>query len=67
MAGNMSSTDFDNWLFGADTKVGSYTKSPIKMSDGSYMVAFFVAEGEPATTTKPCAFIISSISTTASS
>lgn len=47
MKGNMASDTFDNWLFSADTKAGAYTKSPIKMTDGSFMVALFVADGDP--------------------
>ena len=46
MKGNMGSDTFDAWLFSDSTKVGSYTATPIAMSDGSYMVAYYVAEGE---------------------
>lgn len=42
--GTMGSEEFDEWLFSVDTKVGSYTKEAIKMSDGSYMVAFYVKQ-----------------------
>ena len=42
--GNMQSDDFDNWLLAA--KKDEYTKTPIKMSDGSFMVAYYVGEGE---------------------
>lgn len=42
--GNMQSADFDNWLLAA--KKDEYTKTPIKMSDGSFMVAYYVGEGE---------------------
>ena len=45
--GQMYSKDFDAWLFAADAKVGTYTKEPIMMSDGSYMVALYVADGDP--------------------
>ena len=44
--GDMGVTDFDNWLFGADIKVGDYTKTAITMSDGSYIVAYYMGEGE---------------------
>ena len=42
--GNMQSDDFDNWLLAA--KKDEYTKTPITMSDGSFMVAYYVGEGE---------------------
>ena len=42
--GNMQSDAFDEWLFAA--KDGEFTKEPIKMSDGSLMVALYVNEGD---------------------
>ncbi len=42
--GAMGSEDFDEWLFSANTKPGSYTKEAIKMNDGSYMVALYVKQ-----------------------
>jgi len=47
MKGNMSSEAFDDWLFGAEAKPGDYTKTPIVMTDGSYMVALYAANGDP--------------------
>ena len=41
--GTMQSDKFDEWLFAA--KTGEFTKTPITMSDGSYMVALYVSEG----------------------
>ncbi len=46
LKGEMYSTSFDNWLFDKETKVGSITQTPISMSDGSVMVAYYVADGE---------------------
>lgn len=45
--GSMDSTTFDDWLYGESTKIGSYTATAVKMSDGSYIVAYYVGEGEP--------------------
>ena len=42
--GNMHNEDFDNWLLSA--KAGEITQTPIKMSNGSFMVAYYVGEGE---------------------
>jgi hypothetical protein len=42
--GNMHNEDFDNWLLSA--KAGEITQTPIQMSDGSFMVAYYVGEGE---------------------
>lgn len=47
VAGNMGSTSFDDWVYGEDTKKGDYSTSPITMSDGSVMVAFYVDDGDP--------------------
>ena len=44
--GTMQSEELDEWLYSA--KVGEYTKTAIKMSDGSFMVALYVSEGETA-------------------
>ena len=44
LIGNMQSEDFDNWLLSA--KAGEITQTPIQMSDGSFMVAYYVGEGE---------------------
>ena len=44
--GTMQSEELDEWLYSA--KAGEYTKTAIKMSDGSFMVALYVSEGETA-------------------
>lgn len=44
--GQMSSASFDEWLFDATTKVGAITEKPVTMSDGSIMVAYYVADGD---------------------
>ena len=44
LIGTMQSEDFDNWLLSA--KAGEITQTPIQMSDGSFMVAYYVGEGE---------------------
>lgn len=41
---SMQSDVLDEWLFNADTKEGSYTTTPLKMSDGSFMVALYVKQ-----------------------
>ena len=45
LKGTMGSTEFDNWVFGDDTKVGSYTAAPIKLDDTTYAVLYYVADG----------------------
>ncbi len=42
--GNMGSAELDEWLFNKDTNIYNYTKKAIEMSDGSYMVAFYVKQ-----------------------
>ena len=42
--GNMQSEDFDNWLTSA--KVGDFTKTPIKMSDNSFLIVYYVDDGD---------------------
>ena len=42
--GTMGSVDLDEWLFSTNTKVGAFTETPIKMDDGSYMVALYVKQ-----------------------
>ena len=44
--GDMNNVDFDAWIFKSDRKVGDYTDKPIKLSDASYAVLFYVAEGD---------------------
>lgn len=41
--GRMSSDEFDEWLYNA--KPGDYTKTAIKMSDNSLMLAYYESEG----------------------
>ena len=41
--GTMASEALDEWLYSATA--GDYTKTPITMSDGSFMVALYVSEG----------------------
>ena len=48
MKGDMQSTSFDNWLYDKETKIGSYTASPLTMSDSSSMVAYYVGDGDVA-------------------
>lgn len=45
-AGEMGVDAFDAWVFDEKTVVGSYTASPIKVSDSSYALLYYVAEGE---------------------
>jgi hypothetical protein len=42
----MQSEELDKWLYSA--KAGEYTKTAIKMSDGSFMVALYVSENKTA-------------------
>lgn len=44
--GTMGTYAFDEWAFGDDVKKGDYTESPITMSDGSVLVAFYLDDGE---------------------
>ncbi len=44
--GEMQSTSFDEWLYDEETVKGSYTATPIVMTDGSYMVAYYAADGD---------------------
>ena len=44
--GSMQSSSFDAWLYDEKTVIGTYTATPITMSDGSSMVAMYVADGE---------------------
>ena len=46
LKGEMMSSSFDEWLYGEKTEIGSITETPITMSDGSIMVAFYVEDGE---------------------
>ena len=46
LKGEMGSSAFDNWLYADTTKKGSFTATPITMSDESIMVAYYVEDGE---------------------
>jgi hypothetical protein len=46
MEGEMQSSSFDNWLYNEKTVIGTYTETPLTMSDGSSMVALYLADGE---------------------
>ncbi len=41
-----AATDFDSWLYDAETKAGSYTTTPVTMTDGTVLVVFYEGEGE---------------------
>ena len=40
----MQSDEFDEWLFDEKLKEGSYTQTPLAMSDGSYVVALYAKQ-----------------------
>ena len=44
--GTMGVDAFDKWLYAEETKAGTYTATPIKLSDSSYAVALYVGEGD---------------------
>ena len=46
--GSMGVDAFDEWLYGDGITVGSYTTAAIKLSDSSYAVALYYADGDPA-------------------
>ena len=48
LKGQMQSASFDEWLYRADTVVGSYTKTPIDLYEGdtAYAVAYYVKEND---------------------
>ena len=46
--GSMGVDAFDEWLYGDGVVVGSYTTAAIKLSDSSYAVALYYADGDPA-------------------
>ena len=48
LKGDMGSNDFDEWLYDQATVIGSYTVSAITLSDGTYGVFFYAADGEEA-------------------
>ena len=44
--GTMGVDAFDKWLYAEETKAGTYTATPIQLSDSSYAVALYVGEGD---------------------
>ncbi len=46
--GAMQSTTFDDWLYDDATVAGTITAEPLVMTDGSYMVAYYVSDGDVA-------------------
>ncbi len=44
--GALSETNLDTWLYADDRKVGDFSNTAIVMSDSSYMVAYYVADGD---------------------
>ena len=44
--GDMGSVDFDAWVFADGRAVGDYTAEPLKLSDSSYAVVYYAAEGD---------------------
>ena len=44
--GSMGSTEFDNWVFADGRAIGNYTDAAIKMSDSSYAVLYYTADGQ---------------------
>lgn len=42
----MGSDAFDAWAYGESTTKGSYTSEPIKLSDGSYLLGYYVEDGD---------------------
>lgn len=48
LKGDLGVASFDTWLYDDATVLGSYTKTPISLSDGSYGVFLYVSEGDEA-------------------
>lgn len=44
--GSVGVEDFDKWLYDEKTALNSYTETPIKVSDGSFIVAYYYGNGE---------------------
>ena len=44
--GTMGVDAFDTWLYAEETVLGTYTATPIKLSDSSYAVALYTADGD---------------------
>jgi len=46
--GTLQLDAFDEWLYADTTTAGSYTKTPIKADDSTYVVGYYIGEGNPA-------------------
>lgn len=46
--GDMGSTTFDDWVFADGRTVGDYTDKPVKLGESSFVVLYYVAEGDEA-------------------
>lgn len=46
--GDLGSAEFDKWLYDSATAFGSFTTTPISLSDGSYGVFLYESDGEEA-------------------
>jgi hypothetical protein len=46
LKGDLGSNEFDSWLYDDTTVIGSYTNTPITLSDGTYGVFLYVSDGE---------------------
>lgn len=46
MKGNMGSDDFDDWAYGKNTTVGSYTTTPVELDSATFVVLYYESEGE---------------------
>ncbi len=44
--GEIGNTVFDTWLFTPSVKPGAFTENPITMSEGYYLVAYYVKDGK---------------------
>ena len=46
VSGGLGVADFDTWLFDDETEIGAYTETPITVSEGTYLVAYYYEDGE---------------------
>jgi len=44
--GDMGNDEFDEWVFAEGRAVGNYTDTPLALSESSYVVLYYVAEGD---------------------
>ena len=44
--GSVGVEDFDKWLYDEKTVLNSYTETPVKVSDESFIVAYYYGDGE---------------------